>query len=101
MSARRLTNTTFTPSFIIYISLFKADRKTFLVVNFLETSQTYPNINVIRWLGFLTVVLFENELYTTLHRKYHILLGSQNTFIFSNTRFVNIPYEFYTIIVKL
>lgn len=101
MSARRLTNTTFTPSFIISISLFKVDRKTFLVVNFLETSQAYPDINGIRWLGFLMVVLFENELYTTLLRKCHVLLGIQNTYIFRNTRFVNIPYEFYTIIVKI
>lgn len=99
MSARRLPNTTFIPSIIISISLFKADRKTFLVVNFLETSQAYPDINGIRWLGFLMVVLF--ELYTTLLRKYHTLLELQNTYIFSNARFVNIPYEFYTIIVKL
>lgn len=62
MSARKLTNTTFTPSFIISISLFKEDGKTFLVVNFLETSQAYPDRNGIRRLGFIIVVLLENEL---------------------------------------
>lgn len=101
MSARRLTNTTFTPSFIISISLFKADRKTFLVVNFLETSQAYPDKNGIRLLDILMVVLFENELYATLLRKYHIILELQTTYICSNTRFVNNPYAFHTIIVKL
>lgn len=73
MSARKLDNTTFAPSFIISISLFKADGKTFLVVNFLETSQAYPDRNRTRWQGFLIV----GE-YDIVRRKYHIFLDYKN-----------------------